>query len=418
MILKIGKIKINADFFLNTIYSRSNILFLFSQALKLFRVYNEYSFKRNIRSFFVDRLDYYKIRKHFYSAGIAGAFISASIHGQSKESKINRQDYSLLFSYWAGLLISLDSYFDLKKNEIAKDISANFKIAILLKDILVSKGVLIPSGSLIDFNIWITDNNSSDLPIDNDYSSITKEIYFLESFANKLANCLNHAENEIIVTKNLIQIIDSFMKLMTGQINSLNQIYYSECYNWNWYSKNVLEQKFNFIFPSVLWSFPQNKTQYNLVSNLIQGMKEIDTVFIHRQILDDLIDFGEDIDNGILATPSYILLAIDENTVMDISIFNGFLQKILKNITLSKKYRKGMFYEAYRNKNKELCKEIIVQSGILESYFEIVEDEKKCSDAIYKIKKIVKENPSISDCLYIYFNKTIKSYNELKKKYS
>lgn len=411
MFISIGSMQLRE----NPLYKRRNSFLFVRFGWKLFIKFHQeiYANKRiKITKKLIARL---KIKKYFLSAGVSGALISRCIHGDSKIAKARRVDYSILFSYWAVLLIALDSYSDLEHIDKQRAISANLKIAGVIIERMIRQNILIPEIKLNSFYKWLN-SYDADLLSNEDSSMMSFITYFTEKFSDSMISCLKHEESEEIVAQNTLQIIDALMKLMNAQINSLNQSVCSEIYDWDWYSTNVLRSKFDYIFISVLKIFPQNEIQARRINYLLEGIEAVNEIYLHRQILDDLIDFEEDIDNEIFATPSYILMAYDLNKMN--SNKEIFVSEILEKIKASGKYTKGDFIKSWNVKNFRLCKALIRQSGILKYFVEVIENEKRTMEISKKISDVMDECPEIRDCILIYFSRAVKSFKNFKKKYS
>jgi hypothetical protein len=399
-------------YFPNPLLSK-RIILLFPNLWKLFLTYQiDFSLNHRVKLSRKEIVDL-KIKKYFFAAGLSGVIISHSIHGKRNGSAKNRTDYSLLLSYWAVLLITLDSYSDLEKNDKRKSITANLVCAKQIIETILQNGIVIPNEILTKFYLWLN-SYGSDLVIDTHCSIMSSIIYFSECFSQYFSKCLNHISDEAILKKNLNEIIIALMNLMDGQIKSLNQSTCSSIYNWQWYYYEVLKNKFDNIFISALYIFPKDESQILKTNLLIEGIKAVNELFLHRQILDDLIDFEEDIDNGIMATPTYILLAYDD--IDNNQIDEELAKSILNKIEISKCYKKGTF-SALWNKDMNLLKEIIIKNKILNIFFETIENTERSNLVINKIETIISTRPEIGDSIIIYYRRTIKSYLKFKHSY-
>lgn len=349
-----------------------------------------------------------KLRKYYLLAGISGVIISRCIHQGHKT--INRICYAKLFSYWAILLITLDAYSDLERNDNEKVVTLNIYCATLIIHCFQKKGIPIPEEIESQFSWWKHNFKQNGEVSD---SPLIRCIFFIcDKFGESASICFGNVKNNKAIEENVGKMIKLLIKLMTAQLESLHQSSFSNKYDWTWYTNHVLENKFDPIFSSVLMAFPRNQRQVVNVSNLLMGMDVINRLFLHRQILDDLLDADEDIDNDILATPGYMLIDYDTGD-LDSDGLAAIIKHRLRN---NKNYARGSFFDAWKNNDKKMCKSLIIRSGIVMEFINIIEDVSRRKPLIDQLNLIIKNSPQLRNGLLFYYLRSSRSLAKLKKK--
>ena len=92
----------------------------------------------------------------------------------------------------------------------------------------------------------------------------------------------------------LHQFFTRTLDLMAGQLSTLDQSCVDDEHDWGWY-KDVLHNKFMNVLLSPISLFVNSKAQRNPEEVMRECFYLINRTFFHRQVLDDLMDFDEDL---------------------------------------------------------------------------------------------------------------------------
>lgn len=352
------------------------------------------------------------ILKSFFRAGIAGSIVYSSVFNKKNIALVQNVRCSCLFGYWAILLQVSDLIAD----------SGEYKY---------SEAVL--------FNLTISDKIVETFDACENYSSFKgHKNYYKQWKKQKLAHyhlkeeALNLPEVLVkiiarfnaLIKQYMADIKDSdikneminylvkdFVELMDGQIKSQGQKEDKNSRGWDWYKEYVLTQKLDKIFVAPLWLVCTDKDNLDSLKKLQEGIMLISNIFVHRQILDDMIDMENDQNNNILSTPSYIIKYYDLNKIPQ----DDFGKRCLEYFHKEQKYIKGSFTYNWDRSNIKKTIEIIKHSGILQLYCSIVNmnlssEKHKCFIVF------LTRNPKVETILKLYYKITLKSYNALNRK--
>jgi len=376
------------------------------QLMKFNLNFSKFKKTLNLSYYKNDELKRLNLRKYYVLGSVTGFLITRSIHGQRSKATV----YAQLISNWAILLIILDAACDNREDltnqeKIYLNISSAKKIFSILSGSDIGISLLFRNR----FHEWVllhetavSENTRPSKSIENDILTASSQ------FAISLKKCLTLVLDIKIRKKNSQIIIESLRSLMQAQIDSLNQTSFSANDNWKWYANNVLFKKFDGIFESILWAVPTNDTETLRISGLLEGMKTIGKIFAHRQILDDLVDYKNDIRAGILATPAYIL--IDFDLGINNHMFPGLYDMIKRSCYIS-----GSFTNAWNKKDTNLCHTLMLNSGIFDFFIKMIEDRKSHQPIIKRLNQLTSEYPMLEVPLCFYYNRLNKTYNRLKK---
>ena len=106
----------------------------------------------------------------------------------------------------------------------------------------------------------------------------------------------------------LHQFFTRTLDLMAGQLSTLDQSCVDDEHDWGWY-KDVLHNKFMNVLLSPISLFVNPKAQRNPEEVMRECFYLINRTFFHRQVLDDLMDFDEDLSNYTANSLIYILVS-------------------------------------------------------------------------------------------------------------
>jgi hypothetical protein len=353
-----------------------------------------------------------KINKYYIGSGIAGVFVDQCVNGVNKRVSNQCFDVALFFSNWSRLLIILDSYQDLIYFDKEVSLRTNILVSEYIFQAILDADINIPIEKKNDFHTWLKTFDIKTIEgyfIGNENSLLQVTIEFTSS----LIKCLQNSSTDSFKISKTSAVIDEMISLMNAQISSQGQHYYNEYYNWNWYFNCILKNKFDSIFGLLLKAIPINEETSEQSKSILHGIYKINELVLHRQILDDLIDWEEDIDNGILATPTYLLLAYD----MDERILTngGFENLILEKVRNNTQYTKGDFIVTW-SQDKLKSKTLVKNSKIINYFLEVITLTKRDGKIDKEIISIINKNREVEKCLQLYKYRVIRSLNKLLKK--
>jgi hypothetical protein len=98
------------------------------------------------------------------------------------------------------------------------------------------------------------------------------------------------------------------LDLMAGQLATLDQSCVDDEHHWGWY-KDVLQNKFTNVLLSPISLFVNPGARRNPEETMRECFRLISLNFFHRQVLDDLLDFDEDLESFTANSLIYILVS-------------------------------------------------------------------------------------------------------------
>jgi hypothetical protein len=98
------------------------------------------------------------------------------------------------------------------------------------------------------------------------------------------------------------------LDLMAGQLATLDQSRVDDEHHWGWY-KDVLQNKFTNVLLSPISLFVNPGARRNPEETMRECFRLISLNFFHRQVLDDLLDFDEDLESFTANSLIYILVS-------------------------------------------------------------------------------------------------------------
>lgn len=112
---------------------------------------------------------------------------------------------------------------------------------------------------------------------------------------------------EIQVSRNSFYHYSAF--LMHGQITSTGQTDLFPPKNWSWYYRKIMNHKnVEFLLcPFRLWCFSEDSAAR--FAEVASSFQLLNSAYVHYQLLDDLADVKEDLRQGIIGAPGFILLS-------------------------------------------------------------------------------------------------------------
>jgi hypothetical protein len=98
------------------------------------------------------------------------------------------------------------------------------------------------------------------------------------------------------------------LDLMAGQLAALDQSRVDDEHDWGWY-KEILQNKFTNVLLSPISLFFNPRARRSPEETMRECFRLINRNFFHRQVLDDLLDFDEDLSNHTANSLIYILVS-------------------------------------------------------------------------------------------------------------
>ena len=103
------------------------------------------------------------------------------------------------------------------------------------------------------------------------------------------------------------EFLNRTKELLEGQLKSLGQFNLTDAHNWKWYYEEVLNQKtFNFFLgPISLYCLTSTSLEkYEILKDYFLFLN---STYFHWQLIDDIADLIDDIHEGMVTSPGYIL---------------------------------------------------------------------------------------------------------------
>ncbi len=254
-----------------------------------------------------------RLRKMYVAGGVAASLATHFIHGR-RQGWRDRMVYARLFSLWANYLILADAASD--QRELGLEASRSllqYCLAEIFSPLVAQDQSRQEILSLqMDRHLgatWPVTVGSLERPP----SPAGRVALILAGlFGEQAALCLGLGGDRQGLSRRFALFSARVLALLAGQGESLHQMADEARDQWVWYCEQVLDAKFsNILFaPLVLLGHSDKQDRQREV--LERGLKLINALYLHRQLLDDLLDLERDCLDGILAGPAFLLVAVGQ----------------------------------------------------------------------------------------------------------
>jgi len=100
------------------------------------------------------------------------------------------------------------------------------------------------------------------------------------------------------------------MELFRGQLTSMDLHSLDERYDWGWYAEHLLNQKtLNFFLAPLALYSPSGTGEQERMERLTGHFHQLNELFYHWQILDDIRDLPQDLESGLATAPLLLLIS-------------------------------------------------------------------------------------------------------------
>ncbi len=253
-----------------------------------------------------------RLPQMFLAGGLAALLAGNYLQGPRPQWP-HRLGYARLFSLWANYLILADAASDQK--ELGPEASREFLRQCLVEIFQpVFEGhsrVREVAADLVSRHFdspWLLTTGGREAPR-SPLGSATLRLARL--FGQQVAACLSFHHNSEVALGSFALFTERVLILLQGQWASLEQCTDKARPRWEWYRDRVLDAKFTNVLFAPLALLSTSEEQDRRREVLEQGLRLVNALYLHRQLLDDLLDVDSDCREGILGGPAYLLLALE-----------------------------------------------------------------------------------------------------------
>jgi hypothetical protein len=250
-----------------------------------------------------------QLRRRFLAGAAAGFVASKDALSHRFGSPMNVV-YADLCAYWSNCLIAADAATDLRASShkdaavlFAKSFAAMFTPVAANLPADLTQQLRRHHVTALGFDFLA----SSDCPAGPAWRFERYTIRMAEEIGRCIARLLA-ANDMTCFAGTLHQFYSRTLDLMAGQLAAYEQSIVEEDHDWGWY-KPVMHNKFMNVLLAPLTLFADTRTNHYPEPLMRAAFHLLNRTFFHRQVLDDLMDFDEDLDCGIANSLIYILLS-------------------------------------------------------------------------------------------------------------
>jgi hypothetical protein len=258
----------------------------------------------------------FRLRRRFVTGAAAGYIASRYSLAEAATRRLNFI-YADLCAAWSNFLIAADAAMDTKGlsgDESRQLLRLSFDAMFEPVEALTSDQVrsAISTSYLSVFQLpYDRRLQSSGLPGDSDFRLEGYAVRMASEIGKniaKLCDCPFAASFPEAFQGALQLFFTRTLDLMAGQLAALDQSSLDDEHDWGWY-KDVLQNKFTNVLLSPISLFLNPRARRNPEETMRECFRLINRNFFHRQVLDDLLDFDEDLSNHTANSLIYILVS-------------------------------------------------------------------------------------------------------------
>jgi hypothetical protein len=224
--------------------------------------------------------------------------------------------YADLFAAWSNFLIAADAAMDTKtlsKGESSRLLRLSFDAMFEPVEAQSSDQVrsAISTSYRSVFQSPYRCSQSRDLPSDSDFRLERYAVCMASDIGNniaKLGDSLFATRFQEAFQAALQLFFTRTLDLMAGQLAALDQSSVDDEHDWGWY-KEILQNKFTNVLLAPISLFFNPGARRRPEETMRECFRLINRNFFHRQVLDDLLDFDEDLSSHTANSLIYILVS-------------------------------------------------------------------------------------------------------------
>lgn len=130
-----------------------------------------------------------------------------------------------------------------------------------------------------------------------------------KSLKNALRICKNFGESiKKWDTPLKREFLDKLEIFLDGQHSTILQKEFSMAQDYNWYWESLVNQKSVYFYLAPLTLFSKTKVERARLNKIESEFKKLNQCYYHWQLLDDVVDYRKDLNNGVNAGPVYLLI--------------------------------------------------------------------------------------------------------------
>jgi hypothetical protein len=260
------------------------------------------------------------------------------------------------------------------------------------------------------------------------------------------------------------------LDLMAGQLETYDQSIVDDEHDWGWY-RHLMHNKFMNVLLAPIELFASPAAGLYPEEQMRRAFHLLNRNFFHRQVLDDLIDFDEDLANHVANSLTYILVSqgrlasivansggctdeasivreldrsgllfhpakgLDDEILPDCErepdsvppTVNSLVRNALENRSNDASIpledlvdaclrRRAALYEAWATRDHAAVKAIVTQSGVADRILDTIAagtEQRRIEDAL----KRCLERSSIQGFVYAYYTRTLRTYEKCVSKW-
>ena len=258
----------------------------------------------------------FRLRRRFVSGATAGYIASRYSLAEAATPRMNFI-YADLWAAWSNFLIAADAAMDTKdlsRGESRQLLRLSFEAMFEPVEALSSGQVrsVVSTSYLSVFELpYDRRLQSSGLPSDSDFRLERYSVRMASEIGKnivKLCECPLAASFQKDFQDALQLFFTRTLDLMAGQLAALDQSSVDDEHDWGWY-KDILHNKFTNVLLSPISLFLNPRARRKPEETMRECFRLINRNFFHRQVLDDLLDFDEDLSNHTANSLIYILVS-------------------------------------------------------------------------------------------------------------
>jgi hypothetical protein len=368
-----------------------------------------------------------RLRELFIGGGVTAGLACAYIQGR-RGPWIRASTFRHLFSLWANFLILADAASD--SRELGRESSAAL-LRTCRSEILQPMGwteeaLKSLAGGLDSFGPE-TQNAGENLEAGRASRFAQASIALAREFGSTAASCLQSTASRQLIRSNSELFLTRLASLLRGQLESLNQFLLEDRYDWAWYRSQVLDAKFANILLGPLVLLARTEIEVARRIDVEKGLLLVNRLYLHRQIMDDLLDVRSDCEDGILGAPAYLLMRLataaepSEPAPLQPSPGLEDLSLVLARriaargpqATAQEKER-ARFFKTLWSQDRAAAASQLIGSETVRELLAVLEDPKRTRPITAELDALLRDAPDLVDVIGLYYHLCARSFRRLK----